>query len=96
MVFNSRSTDHGKGRQPYSGLADIFGVYFPRTESVYLVPIDAVASFQGRLRLDPTRNNQRRGVRLAADFLFDRWTPDGLREVVTSGRLAPGLALSIA
>jgi hypothetical protein len=96
IVFNCRSTDHGRGPQSYRGLADIFGVYFPPTEAIYLVPIEAVAEFEGRLRLEPTRNNQRRRIRLAADYEIDRWTPDGLREVASSGRLAPGLALSIA
>ena len=65
------------------GVADIFGVYFPPSDSVYLVPILAVAAFEGRLRLDPTRNNQQRGVRLAADYEIDRWTPERLSELVT-------------
>jgi hypothetical protein len=75
VVFNSRSTDHGRGPQSYIGLADIFGVYFPPTSAVYLVPVDAVAAFEGRLRLEPTRNNQRRLIRFAAEFEIDRWTP---------------------
>jgi len=62
-------------------LADIFAVYFPPSDSVYLVPIDAVAEFEGRLRLEPARNNQRRRTRPAADFALDRWTEEGLREV---------------
>jgi PD-(D/E)XK endonuclease len=81
IVFNSRTTDHGRGRQSYRGLADVFGVYFPPTGSVYLVPIDAVAEFAGRLRLTPTRNNQKRGIRFAADFEIDRWSLDSLREL---------------
>jgi PD-(D/E)XK endonuclease len=28
LVFNSRTTDHGRGRLTYVGVADIFGVYF--------------------------------------------------------------------
>ncbi len=28
ISFNTRTTDHGRGRQPYLGLADVFGVYF--------------------------------------------------------------------
>jgi PD-(D/E)XK endonuclease len=96
LMFNCRSTDHGKGSQSYRGLADIFGLFFPPTESVYLVPIGAVAEFEGRLRLEPTRNNQRKGVRMAAGYAIDRWTPNALREVVAGGRIAPGLELSIA
>jgi len=54
LVFNSHSTDHGRGPQSYHGLADIFGVYFPAQQSVYLVPIDGVARLEGRLRIQPT------------------------------------------
>jgi hypothetical protein len=50
---------------------------------VYLVPIDGVAEFEGRLRLDPTRNNQKRGIRFAADFEIDRWSLEALREIAT-------------
>ena len=96
VIFSSHSTDHGKGPQSYRGRADIFGVYFAPAESVYLVPIDAVAEFEGRLRLEPARNNQRKRVRMAAGYAIDRWTPAALSEVVTKGRTAPGLELSIA
>ena len=34
VIFNSRSTDLGRGPQPYTGAADIFGVYFPPTDAV--------------------------------------------------------------
>jgi hypothetical protein len=78
-VFNSRSTDHGRGPQSYVGLADIFGVYFPSLDRLYLVPVDAVATFEGRLRLEPPRNNQRKGIRLAEEYEIDRWTEEKLR-----------------
>lgn len=80
-IFNCRMTDHGGGPLPYVGLADIFGVYFPPRRSVYLVPIEEVAESEGRLRLEPTRNNQRRRVRLAADYEVERWTFQRLCEV---------------
>lgn len=95
LLFNGYSTDHGNGPRSYRGRADIFGVYFPLAESVYLVPVTAV-TFEGRLRLESARNNQRKGVRFAAGYAIDRWTPDSLREVVATGRTAPGLELSIA
>jgi hypothetical protein len=80
MAFNCRATDHGRGPQPYTGLADIFGVYFPPTSAVYLVPLDAVAEFEGRLRLKPPLNNQRRKIRLAAEYEIDRWSQEALRD----------------
>src|SRR6478735_10766138 len=39
ISFNAYSTDHGHGPGSYVGLADLFGVYFPPTEDVYLVPV---------------------------------------------------------
>jgi PD-(D/E)XK endonuclease len=96
VVFNSHSTDHGRGALPYHGLADIFGVYFPPDGSVYLVPVDAVARFEGRLRRAPTRNNQRKRIREAVDFEIDRWTVDSLREVIGGevGRDEPMLSVA--
>jgi PD-(D/E)XK nuclease superfamily protein len=78
LLFNCRTTDHGRGRLRYLGLADLFGVYSPLTDTVYLVPVDELATFEGRLRLQPTRNNQRCGVRMAADYEIDRWTDEAL------------------
>jgi hypothetical protein len=80
VVFNCRSTDHGRGPQSYRGLADIFGVYFPPTAAVYLVPLDAIATCEGRLRLEPALNNQRKGIRLASEYEIDRWTSQSLRD----------------
>jgi hypothetical protein len=78
ILFNVRSTDHGKGAVPYAGRADVFGIYFPPTDRVYLAPISAVANHEGRLRLVPTRNNQTQRIRLAAEFEIDRWDPEAL------------------
>jgi hypothetical protein len=68
VVFNSNSTDHGRGRGTYVGLADIFGVYCPMTDSVYIVPVSDVPTCSPHLRLEPTRNNQQSGIRYAADY----------------------------
>ena len=38
-----------------------------------LLPDDRCALTEGRLRLEPTRNNQRLGVRMAEDYAFERW-----------------------
>jgi PD-(D/E)XK endonuclease len=86
VVFNSRTTDHGRGRRPYEGLADIFGVYAPSTGSVYLVPVAEVPGFEGRLRLRPAQNNQRLRVRLAEDYEFPRWTARRLAQVASAPR----------
>jgi hypothetical protein len=80
VVFNSRSTDHGRGPRSYVGLADIFGVYFPPTGAIYLVPLDAVAACEGRLRLEPAQNNQQKGIRLAVEYEIGRWSLQSLRD----------------
>lgn len=88
IAFNCRTTDHGRGRQSYLGVADVFGIYFPPDHSAYLVPVEAIPGFKGRLRLGPTRNHQRKGVRFAADFEIDRWSPEALREIASRAYVA--------
>ena len=53
LLFNSRTTDHGKGRRPYDGLADAFGVYAPWEAQVYLVPVREVTTYVLSLRTEP-------------------------------------------
>ena len=81
LAWNTHATDHGRGALSYVGRADVFGVYFPGTGSVFLVPVIDVGRSEGRLRLEPTRNNQRRRVRLAADYEIERWPLERLREL---------------
>jgi hypothetical protein len=93
--FNSRSTDHGNGPGSYVGLADIFGVYCPPIEKVYLVPVLEMPRFDVFLRLEPTHNNQRVGVRYAAEYEIDRWTPEALAAIARDAEsLRPQLALT--
>src|SRR4051794_22106107 len=56
LAFNAHATDHGQGPLPYHGLADVFGVYFPPLDTVYLAPVMAVGTSCVFLRLEPTRN----------------------------------------
>jgi len=55
-------------RHSYVGQADVFGVYCPDTDGVYLVPVDHVGHNAAALRIDPTLNNQMKGVRWAVDY----------------------------
>jgi PD-(D/E)XK endonuclease len=55
--------------RPYHGEIDYFAVYCSARSGVYLVPIAHVPnSHQVSLRVDPARNNQQLGVRLAARY----------------------------
>jgi hypothetical protein len=96
LAFNAVSTDHGQGPRSYRGLADVFGVYFRDQGSVYLVPINGVAMFEGRLRFEATRNNQTKGVRLAADFEIGRWTAERLANATLEQRDAATGAPALA
>ena len=54
----------------YQGQVDAFGVYCPQTDTIYLVPVTAISTCGAiaTLRVDPARNGQTSGVRLAAEF----------------------------
>lgn len=88
VIFNSCSTDHGHGRVDYAGRADVIAVHASTADGVYVVPVAEATTRATTLRLEPTRNSQRRRVRLAADHTLERWLA---RSGV--GRAADGHAL---
>lgn len=71
IVFSVASTvgRMGTGHRTYADEADMFGVYCPETDGVYLVPVVGCGNRECSLRVTATKNNQRSGVRLAADYL---------------------------
>lgn len=73
VVFNSCSTDHGRGRRDYVGRADVFAVQAPTRDGIYVLDVALATTRATTLRLNPTRNAQRRRVRLAADHTLGRW-----------------------
>ena len=91
LIFNTLATDHGRGPTSCVDQADIFCVYFPPKSAVFLVPIGAVAPTEGRLRLEPTRNNQRIGIRFAADYELARWSIESLRQLVSTTDVTDGV-----
>jgi PD-(D/E)XK endonuclease len=90
LLFNSRSTDHGRGPGTYLGLADLFGVYCQPIGAVYLVPVRDVPVGAPHLRLEPTRNNQRSRVRYAADYDVDQLAVEDLCELMLRASDWPG------
>jgi hypothetical protein len=78
LRFNTHATDHGKGAASYHGRADLFGVRFAETATIYVIPVSEVARFEGCYRLEPPLNNQRKFVRFAAPYEIDAWDPDEL------------------
>jgi hypothetical protein len=95
VVFNSRSTDHGRGQGTYIGLADLFGVHSPETDTVFLVPVLDVPTSVVYLRREPARNNQRKGVRLAADYALPEMGDEELLRVLRRSVNPPGPVLSL-
>lgn len=81
VLFNSAGTDHGRGRQHYRGRADLLAVWCPTLDEVYVVPVDEAAGFVTSLRVRPSRNNQTRGIRHAADYTVERWAERFVRDV---------------
>ena len=73
VLFNSASTDHGRGRIDYRGRADVLAVWCPTVDEVFVVPVEEAAGYVTSLRLEPARNNQVRRIRMAADHTVDRW-----------------------
>src|SRR3954447_18080898 len=82
IVFNSCGTDHGRGRLSYEWRADVFGVYTPQLDRVYIVPVEGCPRLQGRLRCTPPRNNQQRGIRYASDYAVEDWARSLTRAAV--------------
>ena len=74
VLFNSCSSyaHHPNPRvvkRDYQGQIDYFAVFCPEARKSYLVPIaDVKTKYTAVLRIDPPRNNQRLGVRFAADY----------------------------
>ncbi len=52
----------------YVGEADLFLVHCPQTGGVYVVPVDEAPTQEMRLRVEPSRNNQARGIHWAKDY----------------------------
>ena len=74
LAFNACSQPRGQLRRTYKGLADLFAVYSPELDAVYLVPVDGLPEGRtdARLRVDPPRNRQRKGILWAEPFRLTR------------------------
>lgn len=73
VIFNCHSTDHGSGPRDYHGRADVFAVSCPTRDEVYVLDVQTTPKRGAWLRLTPSRNNQVRGIRFAADHTVERW-----------------------
>jgi hypothetical protein len=70
---------------------DAFALYCLELDRCFFVPIaQAVGRQEIRLRLSPTRNNQRRGIRWADDFDFAARLREHQGAVAQLGERMPG------
>jgi Holliday junction resolvase-like predicted endonuclease len=63
-----QSNRRGTRWRSYTGEIDLFVVYCPQNDSVYVVPADEVPDRAMHLRLDAPRNRQDKRVRWAKDY----------------------------
>ena len=73
VLFKTSSISYYKGevksRIDYIDKADLFAVYCESTDKVYVVPVkDCPSGGSGCLRIDPSKNNQTKGVKWAKDY----------------------------
>lgn len=54
----------------YTGEVDLFAVYCPDNDRVYVIPAEEVPATAMYLRVEPPRNRQRKGVRWAEDYVL--------------------------
>jgi hypothetical protein len=76
-TYDHHARRSGRERRSYRGEADLFGVYCPENDRVYLIPVDSLPSAQGCLRISTPANGQRRRIRWAEDFELSRPIPLG-------------------
>ncbi|MEA2460467.1 MAG: hypothetical protein QOH90_644 [Actinomycetota bacterium] len=80
LIFKTCSYVHGSPRD-YRDEVDIFGLYCHSRREVYFVPVEDVPRRGAHLRLDPARNGQSAGIRMASTYLFrEGHLPDSLRD----------------
>jgi hypothetical protein len=63
-----QSNTRGSRWRSYTGEIDLFIVYCPQNDSVYVVPADEVPGRGMHLRVNPPRNRQDKRVRWAKDY----------------------------
>jgi hypothetical protein len=71
IYFRASSVDSlTKADIHYHGHIELFAIYCPHNHQVYVMPVEHATSSVCTLRLVPTRNNQKNGIRWAADYEF--------------------------
>jgi len=73
-IFNAHSISGRTNNQTetkYIGLADLFAVYYPPLDVIYLLDVNDIGHLSiPMLRLEPTKNNQQYRTRYAKDYVL--------------------------
>jgi len=76
VKFNCCSNNwNTRVRKTYHGQADIFAVYSPELERIFMVPVSVTGKKSISLRLSPPKNGQQKAIRMAADYEFNGTIP---------------------
>ena len=71
VVFETCSTNwYSGGKKNYIGQADVFAVFVPELDEVYLFDVSGCPKTEATARLTETANKQKKGIRMAQDHLF--------------------------
>jgi hypothetical protein len=71
VYFRASSVDSlTKADIHYHGHIELFAIYCPHNQKIYVMPVEHATSSVCTLRLTPTKNNQSNGIRWAADYEF--------------------------
>ena len=72
LRFNTCSSQPhlAAGKRDYRGQIEAFAVYSPDLDEVFIVPVDEVGTGTGILRIEPPKNGQMKGVRMAKDYIL--------------------------
>ena len=68
ITFPAHSSGRDGRAHHYYGDADLFGVYAPCIDKIYLVPVNEVSYTVVYLRVDPPKNNQVLHIRWAREY----------------------------
>ncbi len=82
IVLCSSKWHRGRSRVSYYGRVDYLIAVDTEKSVFYIFGGDDLKSDEIRIRLEPTLNNQKNGVRLAEDYLIDRMLPDRTKALV--------------
>ena len=72
IIFKTCSNHYHRGSKwkDYRDQADLFGVFVPELNKVYLVPVKDMPAQGAHLRLEPPKNGQVKGIHLASKYEF--------------------------